>query len=123
MTRPETDMNSSSQKNDPVRLLANRRTHFEDAMARYLAGSPEIDPSAEDRDAATLLAGALIASLHDTDRAGAALAVGTVAQPYFARFGDGLSPILKDILGSEAPPSFLSRSIDSYWRAVRAQHA
>lgn len=116
-------MNTSSPKNNPERLLTERRTHFEDAMARYLAGSSEIDPSAEDRHAATQLAGALISSLDDTDRAGAALAVGTVAQPYFARFGDGLSPILKDILGAEAPPSFLSRSIDSYWRAVRAQHA
>lgn len=107
--------------NSAETLVATRRAEIEAAMARYLAASPEVEPTPEDDEAAAHLVEALIAALCDPAVAAAALAARPVARRYLSRFGDGLSAILKDVLGAAADSSFLSRAIDGYWRAVRAQ--
>lgn len=114
-------MIEDTKANGAETLLTVRRAEIEAAMARYLAESPESDPTPEDNEAATHLVEALIASLGDPAAAAAALTARPVAHRYYSRFGDGLSAILKDVVGSAADAAFLSRSIDGYWRAVRTQ--
>lgn len=40
-----------------------------------------------------------------------------------SRFGDGLSPILRDALGDEVPDAFIARCVDRYWASLQAAAA
>ncbi|MDE8654250.1 hypothetical protein [Novosphingobium album (ex Liu et al. 2023)] len=113
-------MNTSSLSDVSTELLRARRQDIAAAMARYLAEPDAIEPSAEDNQAANSLVDAMIASFSDPDAAAKLLAAHPVSRPYYAQFGDGLTPILRDVMGEAADPSFLSRSVDGYWRAVRS---
>jgi hypothetical protein len=103
----------------PEDLLIERRAAFEQAMARHFARPGE--PTAADRRAATQLAGLLIASLDGAPDGTAAAPDDRDVAAYYGRFGDALSPILRDVLGTDLPRAFLARSIDGYWRSVRAE--
>lgn len=104
----------------PAELLNARRSEIAASMARYLAESRDDDPLPEDSDAANQLVDILITSLREAEGAAAA-ATQPVARRYYSRFGDGLLPILRDVLGTGADTASLSRAIDGYWRAVRSQ--
>lgn len=104
----------------PAELLNARRSEIKASMARDLTGSRDGDPLPEDKNAAKHLADILITSLRGSEAAAAAGAQ-PVGQRYYSRFGDGLLPILRDVLGTGAGTAWLSRVIDGYWRAVRSQ--
>lgn len=114
-------MTVPSTMTESAALLSARRAEIAAAMARYLTGSENEEPTREDSDAASQLVEILIAALREPGTAAATIAGRRVAERYFGRFGDGLSPILKDVLGADADPALLSRTIDGYWRAVRTQ--
>lgn len=106
---------------NPAELLDARRSEIEASMAQHLTGSLDDAPSPEDSDAARHLVGILIASLRGSEEMTSPRAAKPVAQRYYSQFGDGLSPVLKDVLGTEADAALLAGAIDGYWRAVRAQ--
>jgi hypothetical protein len=107
----------------PEALLIERRAGFEQAMAHYFAGTGQVDNSAQDSLAAEQLTGLLIAALEEAHSQSKIAPLDPTVAPYYGRFGDGLSPILVDVLGADIPRSFLAKSVDSYWRSVRARLA
>ena|SRR6218665_2307834 len=114
-------MTGPSTMIDAAALLSARRAEIAAAMARYLTGSGNEEPTRQDSDAAARLVDILITALREPGMAATAVAGRQAAERYYSRFGDGLSPILKDILGADADAALLSRTIDGYWRAVRTQ--
>ena len=116
-------MIEDTKANSAEVLVAAQRAEIKVAMARYLAASSDLEPTLEDAEAAAHLVEALIASLRDPEAGARGLAAHPVARRYLSRFGDGLSAILKDVLGAAAGSSLLSQAIDGYWRAVRAKPA
>lgn len=86
-------------------------------MARHFAGTPPSEPSARDRQAAAELVGFLVSALSGKT---IDLAPSAADRRYQTEFGDGLAPILRDVLGEAADPPFLARCIDGFWRAIRA---
>lgn len=104
----------------PVTLLTTQRGEIEVAMGHYLRGPDASEPSSADNEAARRLVDVLIASFRGPEHAADVLAKHPVPRPYYARFGDGLLAVLKDVVGEAADTAFLSHSIDGYWRAVRS---
>lgn len=86
-------------------------------MARHFAGAPPSEPSALDRQVAAELVGLLMGSL-----SGGATGLIPLAadRRHQVEFGDGLTPILRDVLGDAADPPFLARCIDGFWHAIKA---
>lgn len=103
---------------DLAQFLVARRPEIEAAMARHFAGAPPSEPSALDRQVAAELVGLLVGSL-----SGGATGLVPLAadRRHQTEFGDGLTPILRDVLGDAADPPFLARCVDGYWRAIRAE--
>ena len=116
-------MNLQSTNDLSIALLAARRCELEAAMALYLAGSEASEPSLQDSEAAGRLVDVLLASLGESADPIPSPGDAPLPRHYYSRFGDGLSPVLKDIMGPVADQAFLARSIDGYWRAVRAASA
>lgn len=117
----EREMTSHSKGTDPAQPLIARRAQIEASMALYLTGPIGDEPSREDNDAAHRLVETLITSLREPEASATAFAGQPVARHYYSRFGDGLAPILRDVLGSDADAGLLASAIDGYWRAVRSQ--
>lgn len=100
-----------------------RRTDLEEAMARYFSHDAEAGPSVQDGYAASRLVDVLIEAMCGRTGGFSSDVVDTIPVAYLSKFGDGLVPILKDVIGDEASPMLLSQSIDGYWRAIRADRA
>ncbi|MBV1692135.1 hypothetical protein KRR38_31825 [Novosphingobium sp. G106] len=104
----------------PEVLLIERRAEFEEAMAQNFAGSPEAVPSVQDRQAVRDIYELLIAVLNGKDGISAVESPDAFSATYYSRFGDALSPILRDVLGDSASQSFVAKAVDCFWGAVRA---
>lgn len=113
-------MSFQSTKDIPAAMLAARRSEIEAAMALYFARSDVGTPSPQDNDAAKRLVDVLLGSLQESDGAVRSLSAAPLTRHYYSLFGDALLPVLKDTMGPIADPTFLARSIDGYWRVVRA---
>ncbi|MCW1431736.1 hypothetical protein [Novosphingobium sp. JCM 18896] len=100
-----------------------RRADIEDAMTRYFSHDGDAGPSAEDDYAARRLVDVLIEAMCGRASGLSDDVVESIPGVYLSKFGDGLVPILKDLIAEEASPLLLSRAIDGYWRAIRASRS
>lgn len=91
-------------------------------MAQHFAGPQSSDASPADRQAAAELVGLLIDVIGSEGEA-PSMDHRAADRRHQAQFGDGLTAVLKDVLGEAADPPFLGRCIDGFWRAIRAQEA
>ena len=111
-------------------LVERHQEEIEDAMTRYVARYGPYDPNGKAaRTGVWAIMNMLVAHasaiagrerlprIEDMGRNHRAIGLGG---EHYSIFGDGLSPILKDVLGSEATPSVVSAWIDAYWAIVRA---
>jgi hypothetical protein len=110
-------------------LMERNRAPLEAALARYLARQAA-DP--HDSDSGRVPAGAIMemllgharplgdgrpaAGLAETARQHGALGLGG---DHYSAFGDGLKPIMRDVLGSKATSPVLAAWTDAYWAIVR----
>lgn len=101
---------------DYLSLLSARRETVEAIMAHYLTPA-HADPAEEEKSAAHLLLGIVL------DGFDGAAEAPTLDQPFLrrhaSRFGDGLTPVLKDVLGPDVPDAFISQCVDRYWRRLK----
>jgi hypothetical protein len=98
-------------------VLNDRREIIVAAMSRYIARPEHGTPTAERTMVATILFDAMMASINSAEP----LSIGSpsdISRQSIARFGDGLIPILKDIIGPDLPATSLSRVSDAYWRMI-----
>lgn len=110
-------MHSDRISHDHLTELIACRDAVETAMAHYLAGRHQGVATDDDKDAARRLFDVLL-----TGDAGGAIddpAMAEGLRRHASRFGDGLSPILRDALGAEVPEAFIAGCVDRYWRSVR----
>lgn len=108
-------MHTDLHSRDYSRLLSERRATIETAMADYLSGSSGYAGD-QQRAAAHQLLGVLLAALAGSRNGHR---IDAAASSWASRFGDGLSPVLKDVFGVDVPESFIAGCIDSYWAALR----
>jgi len=95
-------------------LLQDKRAAFSQAATPFLIGG-DIDAPAG-ADAANRLLDMTIAA-YEGGVAAEADARG-FPRAIYSRFGDNLVPLLKDVLGTAVPITFLARCVDSYWRSA-----
>jgi hypothetical protein len=114
-------MHSDMLSHDHLPDLIARREVIEAAMAQYLAGLHQSHATEDDKAAAHRLFEIVLdgrdgvaktPALHDP-----------AIRRHASRFGDGLSPILKDTLGADVPDAFIARCVDRYWAALQARAA
>lgn len=105
-------------------LMERSRDRIEEAMRRYMAHEATGDRGAEtDGTAASAILNLLLGEARATS--GATVAISSnrrgmeVTPEHYSSFGDGLKPIMKDVLGPKAPPAVVSAWIDAYWAFVR----
>jgi len=110
-------------------MMRRKRSEIEAAMTSHMGRSGPFDPSKGRHEVTT---GAILDMLYDhatsigatgtIDRNGGhgdrhrLLAIGG---EHYSHFGDGLVPVLKDVLGAEAEPSLLAAWSDAYWAITR----
>lgn len=111
-------MHTDMLVHDHLTELIAHREGVEEAMARYLAAVDQGDATGQEKTAAHRLFDVLLASFEGKARP-AADDDGAIRR-HAGRFGDGLSPILKDVLGDDLPDSFVARCVDRYWAGLRA---
>ena len=107
-------------------LMEQNRGLLEEALERNMARHGPRDPSAGTTTAAILdlllghpgrLAGdRSTPAVLGTGRRHRALPLGI---EHYSCFGDGLKPVMKDVLGSEASSPVLAAWTDAYWATVR----
>lgn len=97
--------------------LRERRETIVAAMSRYIARPDRATPTPEHEAAAGALVDATLASFSG-DEPLAPVWPANVDRQVIIRFGDGLLPILKDIVGPDVSPTALARLSDAYWRTV-----
>lgn len=110
-------------------LMEQRRAPLEEALERYMARQGPYDPSPGQAKVTT---GAIMDMLlgHARQFAGNGPAAGiaetarrhrelALGGEHYACFGDGLKPIMKDVLGSKATSPVLAAWTDAYWAIVR----
>ena len=114
-------MSNDTEARDAAQLLSTHRRDIEEAMAQHFAGSASSTPEVGDRRAASELVALLIAAVADADGGAHDRSPQEINRRYNGPFGDGLGPVLKDVLGEAADPALLARCIDGFWRAIRAQ--
>jgi len=100
-----------------VAALRDRRATIVAAMARYIARPSRGTPAPEHHEIAGALVDATFASFNG-DATSAAVLPENLSRDFIVRFGDGLVPILTDIVGPDVTAGSLSRMNDAYWRAV-----
>ena len=111
-------MHSDMFSHDNMPGLLARREIVEAAMSQYLAGSHQGHAGAEEKAAAHRLFGIMLDGL-----CGAAETPpldDPAIRRHASRFGDGLTPILKDSLGERASDEFVGRCSDRFWAMLRA---
>ncbi|HEV2747038.1 MAG TPA: hypothetical protein VGW34_07035 [Allosphingosinicella sp.] len=110
-------------------LMEQHRAPLEEALERYMARQGPYDPSA---GRTKVMTGAIMDMLlgHARELAGNGPAAGVVETArrhrelafggeHYSSFGDGLKPIMKDVLGSKATSPVLAAWTDAYWAIVR----
>lgn len=109
-------------------LMEQHRVPLEEALERYMARQGPYDPSAGRTKVTT---GAIMDMLfgHAGQLAenGPAVGIGETARrhrrlalggEHYSCFGDGLKPIMKDVLGVRATSPVLAAWTDAYWAIV-----
>jgi hypothetical protein len=114
-------MHSDTLSHDHLPDLIIRRPAIEAAMAQYLAGLHQGVATEQDKSAAHRLFDALLDGLNGGGEAPPLDDAGL--RRHASRFGDGLSPILKDALGPDVPDAFIARCVDRYWRVLQGAAA
>jgi hypothetical protein len=114
-------MHSDTLSHDHLPDLIARREVIEAAMAQYLAGLHRNHANDDDKAAARRLFEIVLTGLEG--KANAPDLHDPLIRRHASRFGDGLSPILKDTLGADVPDAFIARCVDRYWAALQARAA
>lgn len=112
-------MRTTAPLEDYASLLIDRQELIEAVMAQYLAGTHQGCATDDDRAAAHLLLGVVLASVKDESFE--LPPDPPLVRRHASRFGDGLVPILKDLIGPDASDAFLAHCSDRYWNALRAR--
>jgi len=110
-------MHDPTLVNDHLTELIAQRGRIEQAMAHYLAASRLGEATAVEQTAAHRLLDVLLAG-PEGKRSSAPLDDPAIRQ-FADRFGDGLSPILRDIFGSELQDAVVAHCVDRYWAGLR----
>jgi hypothetical protein len=98
-----------------IAALDERRADFLIGMAGYLTDHDLPLLSNEPRRAAGALLDLLIAALRDDRLSGG----GALIALHASRFGDGLSPVLRDTLGADLDDRMIALCVDRFWHALR----
>ena len=111
-------------------FVEQHREHLVNRMeANLRAGEPEDEPYGQSEVAAMILVDLLLAQarnladtghladLRDVKEEHRALAI---AGRHYSRFGDALTPILKDLLGPKLPAEVASVWCDTFWTVIGA---
>ena len=112
-------MHSDMLSQDDMTVLAQRRDTIEAVIAQHLIGRHQSGVGADEKSAARLLFDVLLAGLTDRTSPVDHMAV----RRHASRFGDALSPVLRDVLGPDVPDGFIARCVDRYWATVLAAAA
>lgn len=117
---------------ETVPLIEQNRGPLQEALERYMARQGPYHPSPGRSKAVTeALADMLFSQAGQLSRKGSAAGLVAAAKfhhalalggEHYSMFGDGLKPIMIDVLGSKATPSVIVAWIDAYWAIVRALH-
>ena len=99
-------------------LLVRNRERLQNALAQRLETAQPDAPRHEAGKAANILFGAVLTGMGQTHDSSPERRPGFLRR-YAAEFGDGLTPVLKDVLGAAVPRSALARAVDGYWQAAR----
>jgi hypothetical protein len=99
-------------------LLVRNREHLQNALTQRLETAQPDAPRHEVGKAADILFGAVLAGMSQTVHPSPERHPGFLRR-YAAEFGDGLAPILKNVLGAAVPRSALARAVDGYWQAAK----
>ncbi|RYD88371.1 MAG: hypothetical protein EOP61_33675 [Sphingomonadales bacterium] len=109
----------STNYTEPV--ISLRDAHyaaFVIGMGRHLAATGEARPDAEAMAAARRLLDRLIAHL-EGGKAEPDTAAAAIARDHVVQFGDGIAPVLSDVLGPDLPAATVAAWVDGYWRMIR----
>lgn len=114
-------MHSEILSPDNMAVLVSCRATIENAMAQYLADSRQGYAAEDEKAASHQLFEALLGGL--SGEAEALQLDDWAVRRHASRFGDGLTPILKDVLGPEVSDIFVARCVDRYWATLQAAAA
>lgn len=114
-------MHGDMLSHDHLTELITRRKTIEAVMAQYLAGLHRGHATEADKAAAHCLFDILLDGLGGSVET-PPVDTGAIRR-HASRFGDGLSPILKDALGPDVPDAFIARCVDRYWAMLQASAA
>lgn len=103
--------------------LGDRANDFALTMSHYISEHDELRLSTQDLAAARSLADNLVAYLKQDGEEQVPPIRRELVGPYVSSFGDGLTPVLKDVLGDGVPPAFTALCVDGYWRMIRSNMA
>lgn len=108
-------MHTEISPNASLPVLNEQRANIEAAMARYLAGPDD------DGDAASSAAHQLFEVLLDALEGSPTTLkrVDPGLRRYASSFGDGLTPVLRDVVGADASDAFIASCVDRYWEQLR----
>lgn len=109
-------MHSDTISRDHASDLIIHRAAIEAAMTHYLAAAGQ--PAEANKPVVRQLFDVLLGGLEGGGPAPRLDEPGI--RRLASRFGDGLSPILRDALGADVPEAFVARCVDSYWRTLQA---
>ncbi len=112
-------MHSDTISHDHMADLIIQRASIEATMTHYLAGSGR--PAEANKAVVRRLFDVLLGGLQGGGEAP------PLDEPDIrrlaSRFGDGLTPILRDALGPDIPDAFIARCVDRYWGSLQAATA
>ena len=110
-------------------LMEQHRPGLQEALQRYMERQGPYDPSAGRTKVATgAIMDMLLGHAHQRGESGPAAGIVETARhhktlalgaEHYSYFGDGLRPIMKDVLGSSATSPVLAAWTDAYWAIVR----
>ena len=110
-------------------LMEHHRAPLEEALERYMARQGPYDPSAGRTKVTTgAIMDALLGHARQLGEKGPVAGIVETAQrhrslalggEHYSCFGDGLKPIMKDVLGTKATSPVLAAWTDAYWAIVR----
>lgn len=112
-------MHRNMLSQDIMAVLINRRETIEAVMAQHLAGTHQGAATDEDKFASHRLFEALLDGLKGEPPR---LDYREVRR-HAGRFGDGLTAILRDVLGPDISDASLARCVDRYWTTLQAAAA